>query len=70
MICEEENAESHSNYLLRVNKESYPAYRETVETIKMLLEADPATFRLTDELCGRIGALHQTIAVKWVKDIC
>ena len=59
------NAESHEAYVARVNKEFYPAYREIIETVKMLLDADPQTFELNDELRVRIDVLYSTIVVKW-----
>merc|ERR1712232_1425575 len=58
-------AESQEDYVARVNSEFYPAYRETVETIKMLIECDPASFEFTDELHKRIEDLHRTVTVDW-----
>jgi hypothetical protein len=61
------NGESHKDYVACVNNEFYPAYREVVETIGMLIGADPTTFQLTGELKERIEVLHHTIVVKWSK---
>lgn len=60
---------SHEDYLVRVNNEFYPAYREVVEIIRMLIEANPETFELTDELCQRIEVLYQTVVVVWAKSM-
>lgn len=58
-------AESHNDYLSKVNNEFYPAYREVVETVRYLIDSEPATFQLTDDLIGRINSLHYTIVVEW-----
>lgn len=63
------NSVSHEEYVAQVNNEFYPAYREVVETIKMLIEANPETFNLDNELCERIDVLHQIIAIKWAKSM-
>lgn len=59
------NAISPAEHDRRVNTEFYPAYREIVETIKMLLGSDPHTFQLSDELIKRIDLLHHTVTVVW-----
>lgn len=63
------NGESHNDYVARVNSEFYPAYREIVETLGMLIEADAETFQLTDDLRERIDFLHHTILVVWSKSM-
>ena len=63
------NAESQEDYIARVNKEFYPAYREIVETIRMLLDADPKTFELTDDLRQRIDHLHATVVNVWANEM-
>ena len=47
------NAESPEDYVARVNNEFYPAYRDIIEVISILIEADPKTLQLTDELCEK-----------------
>lgn len=63
------NEESHEEYLAAVRSEFYPAYREIVSTIGMLLDADPQTFELTDDLCKRIDSLHHTIVNVWANNM-
>ncbi|CAB9512758.1 expressed unknown protein [Seminavis robusta] len=63
------NRVSQEDYVAQVNAEFYPAYREVVETIKILLEADASTFELTNELRERIGVLHDTVVIVWAKSM-
>ena len=61
------NKESHEDYVARINSEFYPAYRDVVDTIGILLDADPTSFQLTDDLCDRIDSLYNTIVIDWAK---
>ena len=47
---------------------SYLAYRDINEVISILIEADPKTLQLTDELCEKnIEVLHKTVVNVWAK---
>mmetsp|Transcript_8496 Transcript_8496/g.18322 ORF Transcript_8496/g.18322 Transcript_8496/m.18322 type:complete len:1492 (-) Transcript_8496:1169-5644(-) len=60
------NAVSQEEYMAKLNSEFYPAYREIVETIRMLLDADPNEFELTNEFRERIKVLHHIVTVDWI----
>lgn len=60
---------SQEEYVAQVNNEFYPAYREVIEIIAMLISVDPKTFELTDEICHRIEVLYNTVVIEWAKSM-
>jgi len=63
------HSKSQEDYVAQVNNEFYPAYREIIEMIAMLISADPMTFELTDEISERIEVLYNTIVIEWAKSM-
>jgi len=66
---QKKNCKSEEDYVAQVNNEFYPAYREVVELIGTLIEADPETFELTNEISQRIEILYDTVVTVWANSM-